>query len=77
MPSKKLSPQHRRIETFFLMKEEATVQELYEAIYERPMECSMRRASQALGPVFTRYHKATGNDVQPTGTPYTYKLVYA
>lgn len=73
----KLSPQHRKIEAVFLMSEEATVKDLYAALYGDAEGRTNRELSQRIGPALSRYHKATGNDVQPTGTPYTYKLVYA
>lgn len=75
MPTKYTSKS--KIETLFLMQEEAHVSDLYEALLGRKMECSEREGSQLISSYLSRYFRATGNDVQPTGTPYTYKLVYA
>lgn len=72
-----MSSKATKIEALFLLQETATVAELYEAIYGRPMEVDNRKGSQAVGPYLTRYFRATGNNVQPTGEPYTYRLVYA
>ena len=66
-----------KIEGLFLMKEEAHVSDLYEALLGRPMECSEREGSQLISSYLTRYYKATGNDVKPTGVPYHYRLIYA
>ena len=66
-----------KIEALFLMQEEAHVRDIYEALLGRKMECSDREGSQLIGSYLVRYFKATGNDVRPTGVPYTYRLHYA
>lgn len=71
------SPQAKKIEALFLLSETVTVRQLFEALYGDPEDRADREMSQAVGPALTRYRNRTGNDVQPTGTPYTYTLVYA
>lgn len=79
MPTNRTAEIRAGIEKLFLLSETVTIEELYEAIYggSTPYD-SKRRTSQAVGPALTRYYKATGNNVRPTGeTPYTYKIEYA
>jgi hypothetical protein len=76
MPSRK-SRQSQVIEGVFLLKEVATVRELYEALYGDPEGKTDRELSQRVGPALTRYANRTGNDVRPTGKHYHYTLVYA
>lgn len=64
----------RKIENLFLLHEEVHVRDLYETLLGRPMECSDREGSQLIGSYLTRYFRATGNNVEPTGEPYTYRL---
>lgn len=67
----------KKIEDLFLMQEEAHVRDIYEALFGRKMKCSDREGSQLIGSYLVRYFRATGNDVKPTGVPYTYRLHYA
>lgn len=66
-----------KLELVFLMHREATVAEIYEGLFNRPMEVGNRLGSQAISPYLSRYARATGNAVLPTGDPYTYRLQYA
>jgi len=66
-----------KIEALFLMKEEAHVRDIFMALFDRPMDCTDREGSQRIGSYLVRYFRATGNDVRPTGVPYTYRLIYA
>jgi hypothetical protein len=78
MPSSRTAEIRAGIEKLFLLQETATIEELFEAVYGRKMEYSKRRGSQAVGPALTRYYRATGNNVRPTGDkPYTYTIEYA
>jgi hypothetical protein len=76
MPSRK-SKQAQKIEELFVLAETVTVKELYEALYGDAGDRSNRELSQAVGPALSRYFKRTGNNVTPTGKPYTYSLQYA
>lgn len=75
--SSRPSAQARRIEALFLASETVTVRQLFEALYGDPESRTDRELSQAVGPALSRYFKRTGNNVTPTGEPYTYQLVYA
>lgn len=71
------SNQTKIIEGLFLMAENVTVKELFVGLFGDPGERTNREMSQAIGPALTRYCRRSGNDVQPTGTPYIYTLVFA
>lgn len=73
----KVSKQGKKIEALFLLKETATVRELYVALYGDPESRSDREMSQAIGPALTRFFRSSGGNVKPTGKPYTYTLEYA
>ena len=68
---------NQKIEMVFLTTAEATVAEIYEGLLGRPMSVSNRQGSQAISPYLSRFARATGNAVVPTGEPYTYRLHYA
>jgi hypothetical protein len=75
--SSRKSAQASKIEALFLLTETVTVRALFETLYGEPESRTDRELSQAVGPALTRYCRRTGNDVQPTETPYTYRLIYA
>jgi hypothetical protein len=75
--SGRVSKQAKKIEALFLASETATVKQLYETLYGEPGNRTDRELSQAIGPALARYFKRTGNNVTPTGEPYTYQLIYA
>lgn len=59
------------------MHREATVAEIYEGLFGKPMMVSNRQGAQAISPYLSRYARSTGNAVHATGDPYTYRLHYA
>ena len=76
--SNRVSKQSKAIEALFLLAETATVKELYEALFGEVVGTKTNRElSQAIGPALTRYCRRSGNDVHPTGEPYTYAIAYA